>query len=36
MAKKNKKNLGKKIVAWILLVAMILSVFTMAITILVS
>lgn len=37
MAKKHKKgNIGKKIVAWIMLIGMILSVLTMAITVLFS
>ena len=34
--KKNKKVIGKKIVAWLLLIAMILSLFTMAIAVLAS
>lgn len=34
--KKNKKETGKKLVAWFLLLAMILSLFTMAIAVLAS
>ena len=34
--KKNKKEIEKKIVAWLLLIAMILSLFTMAIAVLAS
>ena len=39
MAKKSKKKnkeIGKKIIAWLLLIAMILSLFTMAIAVLAS
>ena len=32
--KKNKGNVGKKLVAWIMLITMLLSIFTMAIAVL--
>lgn len=34
MAKKNRGKIGKKIIAWIMLIAMVLSVLTMAIAVL--
>ena len=36
MAKKKKSEIGKKIVAWIMLLAMLASILTMAITVLFS
>lgn len=36
MAKKKKQNVGKKIVAWIMLILMILSLFTVAISVIFS
>lgn len=36
MAKKKKQNVGKKIVAWIMLIVMILSLFTVAISVIFS